>query len=82
MSGLLPIVVCWEGRANRRNGPCPPTDLTPPGGLVKAQSVRDEGRTVALLGTALVMNRPRDIVIRRVPSHVLIEVVDGSETES
>ena len=38
--------------------------LTPPGELVEADSLRDEGRTVALIGTALVMNRPRDIVIR------------------
>ena len=51
--------------------------LTPPGELVAAESIRDEGRTVALIGTALVMNRPRDIVVRRVPADVLVEVVDG-----
>lgn len=49
--------------------------LTPPGDLVQADSLRDEGRTVALIGTALVMNRPRDIVIRRVPSNVLVKIV-------
>lgn len=49
--------------------------LTPPGDLVEAEGIRDEGRTVALIGTALVMNRPRDVVIRRVPSSVLIEEV-------
>ncbi len=49
--------------------------LTPPGELVEADSVRDEGRTVALIGTALVMNQPRDIVVRRVPPTVLIEEV-------
>ena len=51
--------------------------LTPPGEFVAAESIRDEGRTVALIGTALVMNRPRDIVVRRVPADVLVEVVDG-----
>lgn len=50
--------------------------LTPAGELVEADSVRDEGRTVALISTALVMNRPRDIVVRRVPSSVVVEVVD------
>lgn len=50
--------------------------LTPPGELVEADSLRDEGRTVALIGTALVMNRPRDIVVRRVPADVLVEVVE------
>lgn len=50
--------------------------LTPPGELVEADSVRDEGRTVALIGTALVMNRPRDVVVRRVPQDVLVEVVE------
>ena len=50
--------------------------LTPPGELVEADSVRDEGRTVALIGTALVMNRPRDVVVRRVPASVVVEVVD------
>ncbi len=53
--------------------------LTPPGELVEADSLRDEGRTVALIGTALVMNRPRDIVIRRVPSNVLVELVDEAQ---
>ena len=52
--------------------------LTPPGELVAAESIRDEGRTVALIGTALVMNRPRDIVVRRVSSAVLVEVVEGA----
>lgn len=50
--------------------------LTPPGELVEADSLRDEGRTVALIGTALVMNRPRDIVVRRVPADVLVEIVE------
>lgn len=50
--------------------------LTPPGELVEADSLRDEGRTVALIGSALVINRPRDIVVRRVPTNVIIEVVD------
>ena len=36
--------------------------------LVEADSIRDGGRTVALIGTALVMNRPRDIVVRRRPA--------------
>ena len=51
--------------------------LTPPGEVVEADLVRDEGRTVALIGTALVMNQPRDIVVRRVPRTVLIEEVPG-----
>ena len=56
--------------------------LTPPGELVEADSIRDERGTVALIGTALVMNRPRDVVVRRVPASVVVEVVDdGREDE-
>ena len=53
--------------------------LTPPGELVEADSVRNEGRTVALIGTALVMNRPRGVVVRRVSADVLVEVVDDGQ---
>jgi len=56
--------------------------LTPPGDVVDADLVRDEGSTVALMGTALVMNQPRDIVVRRVPVTVLIEEVSGPPSSS
>ena len=75
MSGLPPRVAA--GRVEPTEGATLPIyRLTPPGELVEADSLREEGRTVALIGTALLMNRPRDIVIRRVPSSVVIEVVD------
>jgi hypothetical protein len=50
--------------------------LTAPGQqpeLLEADYVRDEGRMVSLRGTALVMGRPREIVVRRVPRTVLVE---------
>jgi len=49
--------------------------LTPPGELVEADSVRDEGRTCALIGTAIGMNRARENIVRRVSADVLVEVV-------
>ena len=40
---------------------------------VEPDGVRNEGCTRAVIRTALVMNRLRDIVVRRVPSSALIE---------
>lgn len=53
--------------------------LTAPGlppELLVADYVRDEGRMVSLRGTALVMGRPREIVVRRVTREVLVEELD------
>lgn len=53
--------------------------LTAPGlppELLVADYVRDEGRMVSLRGTALVMGRPREIVVRRVTRKVLVEELD------
>ncbi len=53
--------------------------LTPPAGpteLLEADSVRVEGIHVVLRGTAYVMGRPREVVLRRVPRTVLVELVD------
>lgn len=50
--------------------------LTPPGELVQADSVRREGINTVLLGTAFVIGSPREIVLRRVPASVRVEVVD------
>ena len=47
--------------------------LTPPGQpaeLVEADSCRVEGAWTVLRGTVLVMNRPREIVMRCVPAGV------------
>ena len=43
---------------------------------MEADSIRDEVRTVGLIGTALVIYRPRDAVIRRAPASVVVEGVD------
>lgn len=60
--------------------------LTAPGQpaeLLTADSARCEGIHTVLRGTALVMGRAREVVLRRVPRGVVIEVVgdpapDGS----
>lgn len=44
---------------------------------VHADSYRREGAHLVLRGTALVMNLPREIVVRRVPAHVRVEEVRG-----
>lgn len=52
--------------------------LTPSGQqseLLDADSCRREGAHTVLRGTALVMNQPREIVVRRVPADVLVEEV-------
>jgi hypothetical protein len=52
--------------------------LTSPGKqpeLLEADYVRDEGLMRSLRGTTLVMGRPREIVVRRVPREVLVEEV-------
>lgn len=47
--------------------------LTPLGDLVDADSVRQEGIHTVLRGTVLVMGRPREIVLLRLPQSVLVE---------
>lgn len=52
--------------------------LAPPGQqpeLLDADSCRREGAHTVLRGTALVMNQPREVVVRRVPADVLVEEV-------
>jgi uncharacterized protein YcsI (UPF0317 family) len=43
--------------------------------LLQADSCRVEGAHTVLRGTALVMGRPRELVVRRVPRPVLVEEV-------
>ena len=53
--------------------------LTTPGQpdeLLEADSARVEGIHTVLRGTVRVMNRPREVVVRRVPRSVLVELVD------
>ena len=53
--------------------------LTPPdqpSELLEADSARREGIHTVLRGTAYVIGRPREVVLRRVPASVLVEVVD------
>lgn len=56
--------------------------LTPPGDLVEADSARQEGVHTVLRGTVLVMGRPREIVLRRVPQTVTVEQVPRCELDS
>lgn len=56
--------------------------LTPPDQpleLLDANTCRREGAYLVLRGTVLVMGRPREVVLRRVPAAVLVEEVDGGE---
>lgn len=46
-----------------------------PAELLEADSARREGIHTTLRGTVLVMGRPREIVLRRVPAAVLVEEV-------
>ena len=60
--------------------------LTTPGQpdeLLQANSARREGIYTVLRGTAYVMGRPREIVVRRVSADVIVEValVDEALTE-
>lgn len=50
--------------------------LTPPAEYIEADSARQEGIHVVLRGTALVMGSPREVVLRRVPATVTVELVD------
>jgi hypothetical protein len=53
--------------------------LTPPTGpaeLLKADSARVEGIHTVLRGTAYVMGRPREVVLRRVAGKVRVERVE------
>ena len=43
--------------------------------LLHADSARVEGIHTVLRGTTLVMGRPREVVLRRVPASVRVEVV-------
>lgn len=49
-----------------------------PAELLEADSARREGIHTTLRGTVLVMGRPREIVLRRVPAAVRVEAVAGS----
>lgn len=53
--------------------------LTPPGELVEADSARHEGIHLVLRGTTLIIGQPRQVVIRRVPSTVIVELVDAEQ---
>ena len=53
--------------------------LTTPGQpdeLLQADSIGVEGICTVLRGTAYVMGRPREVVVRRVPRGVQVESVD------
>lgn len=52
--------------------------LTPPGELVEADSARQEDIHTVLRSTTLVIFKPREIVLRRVPAGVSVEVVDAA----
>ena len=43
--------------------------------LLEADSARVEGIHTVLRGTALVMGRPREVVLRRVPASVAVELL-------
>jgi hypothetical protein len=52
--------------------------LTSPDGsceLLEADYARDEGAFTTLYGTAIVIGRPREVVVRRAPRDVLVEEV-------
>ena len=53
--------------------------LPPPGELVEADSARQEGIHLVLRGTKLVIGQPREVVLRRLPSSVTVELVDDGE---
>jgi hypothetical protein len=69
--------VAAEGRGLDHEEPDVPTFRVTlpdqPPELLEADYLRDEGPMKSLRGTALVMGRPREIVLRRVPSSVLVE---------
>ena len=46
-----------------------------PAELLEADSARVEGNHTVLRGFVLVMNRPREVVLRRVPLAVVVEQV-------
>lgn len=51
--------------------------LTPPGEYVEAERVDVEGAFTVLRGSTLVIGRPRQVVVRRVPATVVVEDVTG-----
>ena len=53
--------------------------LTPPGELVEADSARQKGIHLVLRGTKLVIGQPREVVLRRLPSSVTVELVDDGD---
>ncbi len=58
--------------------------LTRPTGraeMLDADSARVEGIHTVLRGTAYVMGRPREVVLRRVPSNVSVEQVEGERQQ-
>ncbi len=54
----------------------PPHPPDGPAELLEADSARVEGIHTVLRGTAHVMGRPREVVLRRVPRRVLVALVD------
>jgi hypothetical protein len=55
--------------------------LTPPGEFLEADSARREGIHTTFRGVVLVMGRPREVVLRRVPAAVQAELVDEVEPD-
>ena len=47
--------------------------------LLQADSARREGIHTVLRATASVMGRPREVVVRRAPAGVRVEVVDSAD---
>lgn len=53
--------------------------LTSPDGsseLIEADYARDEGAFTTFYGSAIVIGRPREVVVRRVPRGVLVDEVE------
>ena len=50
--------------------------ITPPGETVEAEHVRREDAHTVLTATTLVIGKPREVVVRRVPAGVMVELVD------
>ncbi len=84
MSGSAANVLPREGRADQEADPVPTYRLTAPDNsveLLQADSARSEGIHTVLRGTAHVMGRPREVVLRRVPLSVRVAVVNELEGE-
>jgi hypothetical protein len=67
---------CRRVEPTMKGRPVPIYRLTPPGELVEADNARQEGIHTVLRGQVLVIGSPREIVLRRVPLSVIVEVLD------